>query len=155
MAASALYNYIKSLMGRGKVIREIWQFVKKHIKLRNSRDDTIRNTIAKINVDKDAAKNFNRAKAGATIDKNFLGGNRKAGDAINVAFHFYFNFPSGSSSGKVGRVPVHLSIDVPLGATKGEINKQIRDMIREWMESHYGARPEGRGGIYFSVDSIN
>lgn len=151
---SKLYNFMVSVWNRVKDFKGMFQKVKQHPTLKKTPTGKIHPTYEKVKDDKQLAKDFNKEKAKTVIDKDWLKCGKIKGGIVKFSYHFTFDFPQGSKSGKSGRQAVHQSIDVPIGSTKAEISAAIRDQIRDWLDQHYEQSGNGASRLTFGVDLI-
>lgn len=151
---SKLYNFMVSVWNRVKGFKNMFQRVKQHPTLKKTPNAKIQPVYQQVEDDKQLAKDFNKAKAGTVLDKTWLGCKPGKGGLIKFSYHFQFEFPNGSKSGKTGRQAVYQSIDLPIGSTKSEVIAAIKGQIDDWLSAHYETSGKGLGRTSIGMDLI-
>lgn len=151
---SKLYQFMVNIWNRVVGLKNIWQKVKQHPILKRTPNVKIPIVYNQVIEDKQLAKDFNKTKAATVIDTGWLKCGKMKGGMVKFSYHFYYEFPEGSRSGKSGRQAVHQSVDMPIGSTKSDITKAMSKQIRDWVDAHYSESGDGQGINRAAVDLI-
>lgn len=147
-------DYIRRMLSLGKKTADIWQLIKSKPQYRSITNANLNKAFDAVNKNTRAAKELNKVKAATPIKKVIPGGSKRS-SKVRIDFTFRFTYPSGSSSGKVGREKTYMSLSINPNATKGEVNEVIRKQIREWIAEHYQDSEQSTGRIDFNINYIS
>lgn len=151
---SDLYLRVVQLMGRGKNQQQVINSIRATKGGRNVNTRYIKAAIEKYKAAEQAASRISNIGPATPISKNLNNKTGKGAKTVRVAFHFNFDFPSDSKSGRVGRQAVHMTIDVPAGTTKSELSAILKELAHDWIDNQYGGDRSDRNAIRITIDSI-
>lgn len=139
-----LRNSIAYLFSLGKSVNDVWRSIKTNPSYKFTTNTNIQNAIDRYQQGVSVAKAFPSATMKTTLGTLARVKGKGLPKSLDVSFKFNYQFPSGSSSGKVGLRPVHITISFPPGTTKREVLDAVNAEIRDWAARNYSAIGTGQ-----------
>ena len=143
MPSMTLVQYISFMQGIGKTYRQTYQGIKRHYSLKYSTNTAIDNAFNLVNAMKGAASKIDLYAPKTKLTRAKIPGVNLNTNKIAVGFSFDFASKGSARDPTEKKLERHFTIEVPVDATKGDLNKLLSSFVKDWIANNYEGKRAG------------